>query len=676
MRKLNRQWRLVTTGVLAAAAVFHLWFVGIVGTMPERLLNSAHLAFLLPVAFLLYPASATRSPRSRPSLLDGVLIALTLVVTLYVAINQPYLDERIESVSRVTNTQVVFGTLALLVLLEATRRVIGLGMAIVLAIAMLYLTCGSQLPGQLGFQTISYRRCIEIMYLGGDGGMFGQLTGISAGELILFILFGAFLTRTGIGDWFAEVSAAIAGTWTGGAAKIAVIYSGLFGGVSGSPTADLYATGVYTIPLMKRSGFDASYAAGLAAASAVGSQIMPPLMGASVFIMAALLGRSFASIAAVAIIPALLFFLAKGAAAHYQAKRDGVGALPASEIPPLRQTLKGAYYVLPIVVLIGSLYAGFSPVRCALYGLFAAFLISFTKPSTRQTPRRVIDTLAKGAGATIVVAVPCAAAGVIVSMLTQTGLGLAFSTIIAGIAHGSVVLALVLAAIAALILGIGVPTTPAYILTAAVAAPALTRLGIDPLAANMFVLYFAVLSNIHPPVGITSYAAAGIADAPPMRTGMQALKIAVPGFVIPFAFAYHPALLFQGDITDFPLTAALTTASVMGIAAGLAGYLLAPLRVTERVILVLGSFLLVGRSPWIIGFGALCVLAIWAKQALQRRRALADVAADPVPQVGHRRWQPVVVGAPAASFRDNAAATTAPRATTPSRLDANEELSP
>ena len=272
------------------------------------------------------------------------------------------------------------------------------------------------------------------------------------------------------------------------------------------------------------------------------------------------------------------------------------------------------------------------------------------------------------------VAVPCAAAGVIVSMLTQTGLGLAFSTIIAGIAHGSVVLALVLAAIAALILGIGVPTTPAYILTAAVAAPALTRLGIDPLAANMFVLYFAVLSNIHPPVGITSYAAAGIADAPPMRTGMQALKIAVPGFVIPFAFAYHPALLFQGDIADFPLTAALTTASVMGIAAGLAGYLLAPLRVTERVILVLGSFLLVGRSPWIIGFGALCVLAIWAKQALQRRRAAADLAADPLPQVGHRRWQPVVVGAPAASFRDNAAATTAPRATTPSRLDANEEL--
>ncbi len=641
MRQLAGPWRILTVAILATAAVFHLYYVGIVGTMPERLLNAAHLGFMVPAAFLLYPASRTHSPKTRPSLLDGALIALTLVVTLYVAINQPELDQRIEAVSQVTDTQLVLGTIAVLVLLEATRRVIGIGMTIVLAVAILYLVFGSQLPGQLGFPPISYRRCIEMMYLGEDGGMFGQLTGISANELILFILFGAFLTGTGIGDWFAEVSAAIAGTWTGGGAKIAVIYSGLLGGVSGSPTAELYATGVYTIPLMKRNGFDASYAAGLAAASAVGSQIMPPLMGASVFIMAALLGRSFASIAAVAIIPALLFFLAKGAAAHYQAKRDGIGALPASEIPPLRHALKGSYHVLPIVVLVGALYCGFAPVRAALYGLATAIVISFVKPSTRQTPRRLIETLAKGAGSTIVVAIPCAAAGVIVSMLTETGLGLAFSTIIAGLAAGSVVLALVLAAIAALILGIGVPTTPAYILTAAVAAPALTHLGIDPLSANMFVLYFAVLSNIHPPVGITSYAAAGIAGAPPMRTGMLAMKIAVPGFVIPFAFCYHPSLLFEGSVADFLLAVALTAASVIGIASGLAGYLVTRLQVAERVIIVFGSFLLVASDPWIIGLGALCVLAVCARQLLQRHAARSNtswhgvMARTPIPVAAH-----------------------------------------
>lgn len=641
MRQLAGPWRILTIAILASAAVFHVYYVGIVGTMPERLLNSAHLAFLIPAAFLLYPASRTHSPKTRPSLLDGAWIALTLVVTLYVAINQPDLDQRIEAVSEVTDTQLILGTLAVLVLLEATRRVIGAGMTIVLSVAILYLIFGSQLPGQLGFPPISYRRCVEMMYLGQDGGMFGQLTGISANELILFILFGAFLTSTGIGDWFAEVSAAVAGTWTGGGAKIAVIYSGLFGGVSGSPTADLYATGVYTIPLMKRNGFDASYAAGLAAASAVGSQIMPPLMGASVFIMAALLGRSFASIAAVAIIPALLFFLAKGAAAHYQAKRDGIGALPASEIPPLRHALKGCYHLLPIVVLIGTLYSGFAPVRAALYGLAAAVVISFVRPSTRQTPRRLIETLAKGARATIVVAIPCAAAGIIVSMLTETGLGLAFSSIIAGLAAGSVVLALVLAAIAALILGIGVPTTPAYILTAAVAAPALTHLGIDPLSANMFVLYFAVLSNIHPPVGITSYAAAGIADAPPMRTGMQAIKIAAPGFVIPFAFCYHPSLLFQGSLPDFLLAVVLTAISVMGIASGLAGYLLARLQITERGIIVLGSFLLVANDPWIVGFGALCLLAVGIRQLQQRRAARSSpswdslLARTPMPVAPH-----------------------------------------
>ncbi|HEX3952038.1 MAG TPA: TRAP transporter fused permease subunit, partial [Stellaceae bacterium] len=491
----------------------------------------------------------------------------------------------------------------------------------ILGVAIGYLLLGSHLPGQLGFRDISYQRCIELMYLGGDGGMFGQLTGISANELILFIMFGAFLARTGIGEWFGELSAAIGGRWIGGSAKIAVMYSALFGGVAGSPTADLYATGVYTIPLMKRTGFDASYAAGLAAASAVGSQIMPPLMGASIFIMAALLGRSFASIAAVAIVPALLFFLAKGVAAHFQAKRDGVGSLPPEEIPRLREALKGIHYLLPIVVLIVSLYSGFSPIRSALYGLLATFAISFTKRSTRQTPRRFVNTLAAGARATIVVAIPCAAAGVIVSMLTQTGLGLAFSTIIGGLAGGSVALALVLAAIAALILGIGVPTTPAYILTAAVAAPALVQLGVDPLGANLFVLYFAVLSNIHPPVGITAYAAAGIAEAPPMRTGLQAIKIAAPGFVIPFAFAFHPALLFAGSTAEFLMTLALTAISVMGIAAGLAGYLLLPLSIVERLIVVGGACLLIAPSRWIGAVGGLCLLAVWLKQALQRRRS-------------------------------------------------------
>jgi TRAP transporter 4TM/12TM fusion protein len=400
------------------------------------------------------------------------------------------------------------------------------------------------------------------------------------------------------------------------------MYSALFGGISGSPTADLYATGIYTIPLMKRTGFEPSYAAGLAAASAVGSQIMPPLMGASIFVMAALLGRSFASIAAVAIVPALLFFLAKGVAAHYHAKRNGIGALPREEIPRLRHALKGAPYLLPIVVLIVSLYSGFSPIRSALYGLLAAFAVSFLSPSHRQTPRRIVHTLASGARSTIVVAIPCAAAGVIVSMLTQTGLGLAFSTIIAGLADGSIVLALILAAIAALILGIGVPTTPAYILTAAVAAPALTQLGVDPLSANMFVLYFAVLSNIHPPVGITAYAAAGIADAPPLQTGLQAIKIAAPGFVIPFAFAFHPSLLFQGaSASDFPLSLMLTAVSVVNLAAGLAGYLRAPLGRVEQVLVVLCSCLLVAPRAWIYGPAALVLGAVWVRQTLQCRRA-------------------------------------------------------
>ena len=234
-RELDRPWRIAGIVLLSSAALFHLWFVGVIGTLPERLLNSAHLAFMLTAAFLLFPALRSRSPQTRPSVIDLGLIALTLVVTLYIAFNQIELDERIESVTPISETQIVLGTIALLILLEATRRVIGTGMTVILATAIGYLLLGSSLPGQLGFRNISYQRCIELMYLGSDGGMFGQLTGISANELILFILFGAFLSRTGIGEWFGELSAAIGGNWVGGSAKIAVMYSALFGGVAGRP---------------------------------------------------------------------------------------------------------------------------------------------------------------------------------------------------------------------------------------------------------------------------------------------------------------------------------------------------------------------------------------------------------------------------------------------------------
>lgn len=592
MRTLSGPVGIAVAIVLVAASLFHVW-LGSIGILDPRLARALHLAFLLPPVFLLCPATLRASPQSRPSWLDYALALLTLVVTGYVAMEYGRLDLRMELVTKVRTEEVVLGTCATFLLFEITRRVVGMGMATVYAVAVAYLLFGEYLPGMLTHAGMSYDRAIERIYLIQDHGIFGQLTDISVRYLFMFVLFGVFVSNTGIGQWFSDLSNILMGRQTAGPAKIAVLNSALFGSINGSPTANVYGTGVYTIPLMKKLGYDKNFAGAVEATASTGGQVMPPVMGASVFIMMALLGLGYLDIIAAATPPAILFFIALFAMTHFEALRQKIVPLRKDQIPDPRTVLPRVYYFAPIAVLMGVLFLGYSPVKAALTGLLVALFISFLDPHNRMTARGLLVVLEKGARSAILLTVACASAGVIVGALTATGLGLAFSSMVVSFAGGALLPSLVLVAITSILLGMGMPTTPAYVLTVTIAAPALIDLGVNELAAHMFVFYFAIVSGVTPPVAITAYAAAGIAGGSPMKTGFQAFKLAAGAFIVPFMFVYSPALLFQGSWQEFFVNFPTAVAGIIAIAATLIGYIKKPIPFLPRVTLFVGGLMMV-----------------------------------------------------------------------------------
>ena len=405
MRSLTGLSGIAVATFLIGASLFHLWLSSI-GILDARLMRALHLAFLLPVVFILFPAWKEKSPLHRPSWLDLLLTILALIVTLYIAVEYERLDNRLELVNKVRFEEVILGTIATLLLLEATRRVVGLGMAVVFVAAVGYLMLGQYLPGVLGHNGISYDRAIERIYLLQNQGIFGTLTDISASYLFIFVLFGAFVDNTGIGQWFSDLSNAIMGRQTGGPAKIAVLNSALFGSINGSPTANVYGTGVYTIPLMKKLGYSANFAGAVEASASTGGQVMPPVMGASVFIMMALLGLTYLDIITAAAPPAILFFLAIGAMTHFEALRRKIRPLTKAELPDRMLVLKRAYFFAPVAVLMVVLFMGYTPVKAALAGILTAFIISVINRQNRMNLKRLGETLALGARSAILLVRP------------------------------------------------------------------------------------------------------------------------------------------------------------------------------------------------------------------------------------------------------------------------------
>jgi TRAP transporter 4TM/12TM fusion protein len=615
-----------TAAYAAAAACFHIW-TAYAGVLEPRPMRALHLLFLLPLAFVFHPATP-RSPRARPSLVDGAWVLVAAIPCLYVLRHAVELTERWEGVHPVTTTHVVLGTLLVLAVLEASRRAVGFWFFVTTLAFIAYLIASPWLPGFFRSPRVhSYPRLVEMFFLYADEGVLGTLTGISSNLLMIFVLFAAFMLHSGVGQLFMDLSIALAGRFRGGPAKVAVLSSALYGTVSGSSVADCYATGSFTIPLMKRIGYRSDIAGAIEACASCGGPLMPPIMGAGAFIMAELTGVPYFKIVVAAALPAILYYVGILATVHWEALRHGMGTI-ASEVPPLRSFLRRALLFLPFVAVVYFLEQGYSPAKAALYSLLTAVATSWFAGDQPMTPRRIVATMGEAMRSGVIIATVLAASGLIVAAMSRTGFALAFSSAIVNLSSGSIVVALLLIFLVVSILGTGIPTTPAYILAVTVGGVALTKLGVDILAAHLFVFYYAVLADVTPPVAVTAFAGAQIAGANPMTTGWQAFRIGIGGFLAPFLFVYQPALLMRGTPLEILVSFGSAAIGIAALSAAVAGHLFRPLGWPRRLLLAAVALAAVGPrlGASVATSLALVAFAAWdwrEARALERRALFA-----------------------------------------------------
>ena len=540
------------------------------------------------------------STAARAGWLEFLLIAATIFTIAYVWINHDYLLERFVFVDDPTRFELVLGTIFTLIVMEATRRVIGWALPVTALIFLLYgIFIAKSRPEQI----------IEIMYLTTEG-IFGPTLGVSAAYVIMFVLFGAFMERTGIGQLFMDFALSLTGHSAGGPGKVAVVSSSLFGTVSGSAVANVLVDGPITIPLMKRTGFRPPFAAAVESVASTGGQIMPPIMGAAAFVMAEFLAVSYLQVTLWAAIPAFLYYLAVFFAVHFEAKRVGLLGLPRSEIPRFMDVMRvRGHLFIPVLVVLFGLILGFSAPLCALAGTLSCVPVALLRKSTRKdiSWRTIWGALEDGAKNSIAVALACACAGIIIGVITLTGAAINFTSIVLSLSADLLPLALVLTMLAGIVLGMGMPTTPAYIVMVSLLVPAIIKLGAIPPAAHMFAFYFAILSAITPPVALAVYAAAGIAKAGLWESGWAAVRVGAAGFIVPFMFIFEPSLLMIGDWGTILSSVISASVGVICLAGGLHGYFWRTAPMWERIVLVAAAIMLIkpGLVTDAIGLGLL-----------------------------------------------------------------------
>jgi TRAP transporter 4TM/12TM fusion protein len=502
-----------------------------------------------------------------------------------------------------------------ILVVEACRRALSRWMAITIAVSIFYLVTAPYWPGLMKFKGYSYPRMVEVLFLAGDEGIFGFLTGISSNILYIYILFAGFMLHAGVGHFLINFAVWAAGWARGGPAKIAVISSALYGTVSGSTVANVYATGSFTIPLMKRGGFVPKQAAAIEAIAGTGGQIMPPIMGAGAFIMSEVTGISYFKIIQAAAIPAVLYYLGLFFVVHFISMRQGMMSIPKAERPSVWPMLRHSYYFLPFILVLIFLGYGYSPSKSAFYVVLIIFGLSFLDRKTWMTPQKLLDTLFGSAVNAAIIATALAGSGMIVGILTRTGAALAFGSVLLSASSNNLLFAMILVFMVVSVLGTGIPTTPSYIIAVTVGAYALGKFGVALLAAHLFVFYYAVLSDLTPPDAITAFAAANLAGSEMMSTGIEAFKLGIAGFLVPFAFVFQPALLLQGTLFEILKGTGLTALGVVCLAASLIGYIWSPLSWLHRVLFVGAAALLVFPTIGMefIGIGLALGLFIWAR---------------------------------------------------------------
>src|SRR5687767_5691877 len=526
---------------------------------PEALIfRGTHLLFAVTLVFLLYPTRP--GGRMAWRALDAVLMLAGWGIVLHIFLNYQYYTNRIIYIDELTLQDKFWAVAAIVVVLEGTRRVLGWALPITVLVFLAYAA-----STQVTFPVL-----MEQVYLSTEG-IFGSTLGVSASYVMMFVLFGAFMEKSGTGQLFMDFSMSITGHSAGGPGKGAVVSSSLFGTVSGRAVANVMVDGPITIPLMKRTGFKPPFAAAVEAVASTGGQLMPPIMGAAAFVMAEFLAVPYATVALWAAIPALLYYVAVFFAVHFVAKREGLAGVPRAELPRLgRVMLERGHLFIPIIVILSGLFLGYSAPLSALVAALACLPVALLRATTRKgiSWRSVLGALEEGARNTLAVAMACACAGIVIGVVTITGLGITFTQVVIALAQDSLVLALILTAMAGIVLGMGMPTTPAYIVMVSLLVPAIIKLGAVTPAAHMFAFYFAILSAITPPVALAVFAAAGLAKANMWSTGWAAMRAAAPAYIVPFMFVYEPALLMIGDWTTSLHATASATLGVILLAAG------------------------------------------------------------------------------------------------------------
>ncbi|MFD1387404.1 TRAP transporter permease [Oceanobacillus oncorhynchi subsp. oncorhynchi] len=587
--------------------------------------NTIFLILIFVMGFLLHPSN--KNKRKKISSLDVIMIFLSIISIGYITVT--YTNLHVDRLSQANTIDYVFAVLCILVLFELTRRSIGLFIPILSVLALLYGIYGAYFPIDFAHSGFTFERLLYRIYMTSDG-IFGSTLSIASTYIVLFILFGSFLTVSGASNLFNDLALAIAGQRRGGPAQVAVITSALTGSLNGSAVANVATTGAFTIPLMKSIGLKPKFAGGVEAAASTGGMLMPPIMGAAAFIMAGFLGIPYTAIVLASILPSLLYFIALVFAIDTEAKKLGLKGISKENIPDIKKVLleRGAL-LLPIIVVMGVLLLGRTAIFAGFAGIIATIITSYlTKDKTNRINfSKFFEALIDGARNSVQVAIACASVGIIIAVVSMSGVGSMLAYSVADLAGGNLFIILILIMITCIVLSLGLPSTALYIVVAVTAAPALVQVGVNPLAAHFFVFYYGAMSNVTPPVALAAYTGAGIAKANPMQTAWTALRLAFPGFIIPIIIVYDPILLLQtddGPINYFFLAQAFISAviGVYALAVGFGNYIRVKLNIVERILLIGVAFLLISTNPLLDIIGLALFVLILVFHFIRSKRLL------------------------------------------------------
>ena len=596
-------------------------YTGIFGARDAMIQRCIHLSFGICLVFLLCPTKKSWIKNGRFNPLDVILAILAMIPPIYILVNYQALILR---AGTVTPTDAIIGTLGMLMVLEAARRIVGLPIVIVVLCFLAYGFLGPYMPGPLAHRGLTINQMVGHIFYTTEG-VFGIPLGVSSTFIFLFILFGAYLEKTGLGKFFIDIANAIAGWASGGPAKVAVISSALQGTISGSSVANVVGSGSFTIPMMKKLGYHKNFAGAVEAAASTGGQLMPPIMGAAAFLMAEFVGVPYMEVVKAAVVPAILYFLGVFLGVHFEAKKNNLEGTPRSQLPPWGEIMKEeGHLAIPLIAIIGLLASGYTPMKAALAGIFISILTAMLRKNTRMSIPDIVDGLVKGARGALGVIIACASAGMIIGIVTKTGVGLKLASALVTVAAGNFMLLLICTMLTSLILGMGVPTTANYVITSTIAAPALIQLGVPILAAHMFVFYFGIIADITPPVALAAYAGSAISGGDPLKTGVNASKLGIAAFIIPYVFVLSPSILGIGA-TFFSVAFTTITALIgmTGISGAMIGQFYTKANPLERIILLAGGLCLIDPHTLTDIIGIAILAGVFALQYFRAKKAKA-----------------------------------------------------